>query len=169
MSTVAKMRFLKKLSATLKSQVKRGTARSNISVNGGETVLPMETGNELIEEILYIEERMFGLTIRVGRELAYYFLKANPHLKNPFSKMTQLTGKKWYYAFMKRHPELSLRQPQICSLLAVNGLIRKTFYSFLTFWRNLWMKTKLTHNASIMWMNQGLLRFRRNPCGFVWV
>jgi hypothetical protein len=27
----------------------------------------------------------------------------------------------------------------------------------------------LTHNASIMWMNQGLLRFRRNPCGFVWV
>jgi hypothetical protein len=33
-------------------------------------------------EILFPDKCMFGLTIRDVRELAYDFLKANPHAKN---------------------------------------------------------------------------------------
>jgi hypothetical protein len=64
-------------------------------VNLRDTALPIEAEKELIEEILYLEECMFGLNLNDVRKLAYDLLKANPHLKNPFSKMTQLLDKKW--------------------------------------------------------------------------
>jgi hypothetical protein len=81
----------------------------------------MEAGKELIDEILYLEECVFRLTVKDARKLAYNSLKANLHLKNPFKKKTQLADKKWYYSFVKRHPELSLRQPQNVFIVRSKG------------------------------------------------
>jgi hypothetical protein len=75
----------------------------------------------------------------------------------------QLAGKKWYYSFMKRHPELSLHQPQSVSLARSKGGNKENIAQFFYILENLWMKTKLRLYASVMWMNQRLPRFRRNP------
>jgi hypothetical protein len=98
----------------LKGWVKRGTEQSTKSVNGRETAVPIESEKELTEEILYVEECMFGLTPKDVRKLAYDLLKANTYLKNTFSKKMQLAGKKWYYLFVKRHPELKFMSATKC-------------------------------------------------------
>ncbi|KAJ8896667.1 hypothetical protein PR048_002011 [Dryococelus australis] len=71
-----------------------------------------EAEEELVSEVLYLEAHIFGLTSSDTRNLAYDFMKANPHLKNPFSNIRETAGNKWYQGFMKRHPTLSLRQPE---------------------------------------------------------
>jgi hypothetical protein len=99
-------------------------------VNGKETAVPIEAEKEVTEKILYLEDCIFVLTLKDVRKLAYDFLKANPHIKNPFSKKTRLAGKKWYYSFMKRHPELSLRQPQSVSIARSKGFNKENVSRF---------------------------------------
>ncbi|XP_018399026.1 PREDICTED: uncharacterized protein LOC108776809 [Cyphomyrmex costatus] len=73
-----------------RNQVARGTERVNMdSVN---TSFDTRLANQIVEQ---------------------------NSLPNPFNKETQTAGKKWYYSFMKRHPELSLRQPEKLSISRV--------------------------------------------------
>jgi len=67
------------------------------------------------------------------RRLAFEFAIANkiPSNFNPHSKMT---GKDWLYRFMKRNPEISLRQPQGTSLNRISSFNEtevKLFFSNL--------------------------------------
>ena len=114
----------------LRGEVKRGSDRHGRPVNGRGTALPREAENELVEEILFLEKCMFGLRIDDVRKLAYDFMEANPHLKNPFSKSKQIAGKKWYYAFMKRHTELSLRQSESVSIARTRGFNKENVSEF---------------------------------------
>jgi hypothetical protein len=106
---------------------------------------------------------MFGLTLKDLRKLAYDFLKANPHIKNPFSKKTQLAGKKWYYSFVKRNPELSLRQPQSVSIARSKGFNKENVSHLFYILEKFVDENQIDALRTIMWMNQGLPRLRRNP------
>ena len=55
---------------------------------------------------------MFSLTICDVRNLTYQFPVKLP---NPFDKKKGKPGKDWLHGFMKRRPELSLRQPEATS------------------------------------------------------
>jgi hypothetical protein len=57
-------------------------------------------------------------------------------LSHRFNKDKKIAGKKRYYAFMKRHPELSLRQPESTLKLEPEVLVNQEYQSSLTFWRN---------------------------------
>lgn len=114
----------------LRGEVKRSVGQDKQPLNGRETALPREAEEELVSEILYLEECLFGLTPNDIRKLAYDFMKANPHLKNPFSKTRETAGKKWYYGFMKRHPTLSLRQPENVSIARARGFNKENVYHF---------------------------------------
>ncbi|XP_018399528.1 PREDICTED: uncharacterized protein LOC108777200, partial [Cyphomyrmex costatus] len=59
-----------------------------------------------------------SMNIAIKERLANQIVKQNS-LPNPFNKETQIAGKKWYYSFMKRHPELSLRQSEKLSISRV--------------------------------------------------
>lgn len=118
----------------LLKQVKRGEkvplAQNKRRVNGRESALPEEMEQELVSHILKFEELLFGLTITDVRKLAYDILAAHPHLQNPFNKEKKIAGKKWYYAFMSRHPNLTLRQPENISMARCKGFNRTNVYEF---------------------------------------
>ncbi|KAJ4430387.1 hypothetical protein ANN_22603 [Periplaneta americana] len=44
-----------------------------------------------------------------------------------FRKEKRITGKKWYYAFMNRHPELNLSQPKSTSFSRAKGFNKENF------------------------------------------
>lgn len=60
----------------------------------------------------------FGLTYALARELAYkYAVALNVNERIPAKwHTTGLAGENWLYHFMKRHPELALRQAENTSL-----------------------------------------------------
>ena len=42
----------------------------------------------------------------------------------------QLAGKKWFYAFLKRHPKISVRQPENTSINRAKGFNREAVSLF---------------------------------------
>lgn len=115
----------------MRGEVKRGVSCGiSMPVNGRETALPPDAEQELVRVIISFEESMFGLTITDIRKLAFQVLEANPHLVNPFNKEKRMAGKKWYYSFMKRHPELSLRQPENVSIARIRGFNSESVFHF---------------------------------------
>lgn len=79
-----------------------------------QTTFPKEMEKELVKYILELETMMFGLTTNDVRLLAYQLAVRNG-LPNSFNKQKEKAGKDWLQAFMKRNPELSLRQPEATS------------------------------------------------------
>ncbi|KAJ8030899.1 hypothetical protein HOLleu_27442 [Holothuria leucospilota] len=61
-----------------------------------------------------MESMTFGLTTDDVRCLAFQLAERNG-IANQFNKEKQKAGKDWLYHFRKRHPELSLRQPEATS------------------------------------------------------
>jgi hypothetical protein len=50
---------------------------------------------------------MSGLSITDVRKLAFEIAE-----RSHFKTNEKMTGSKWFYSFMKRHPTLSLHQPE---------------------------------------------------------
>lgn len=66
---------------------------------------------ELVSHIKLLESRLFGLTTKEVRELAFSFAVKN-NLEHRFNCETQMAGKEWLRGFRKRNPEITLRQPE---------------------------------------------------------
>lgn len=114
-----------------RGEVQRGTERTSVdSVNGRELALPPKAEEEFVRLILEFESSLFGLTPLDVRRLAYQILDQNPHLQNRFNTEKKIAGKKWYYSFLKRHPELSLRQPEKVSASRAKGFNKENVSHF---------------------------------------
>lgn len=70
---------------------------------------------QLVKHILELESIFFGYTIYDIRKLAYDVAEKFS-LDHNFNKDKKIAGKKWFYYFMRRNPELSLRQPEATSM-----------------------------------------------------
>ena len=80
-----------------------------------------------------MESMMFGLTTNDVRCLAFQLAERNG-LSNQFNKENEKAGKDWLYHFMKRHNELTLRQPKATSAArarAFNPVNVKKFFDLL--------------------------------------
>nr|XP_047138967.1 uncharacterized protein LOC124814907 [Hydra vulgaris] len=75
---------------------------------------------ELKEYIVKCSQVFYGLTIEMVRKIAFKFAERNK-LTHKFNRKTQLAGKDWYYSFIKRHSNISLRKPEPTSLNSING------------------------------------------------
>ena len=71
----------------------------------------------------------FGMRVDDLRRLAFDIAEAN-QLEHGFNRESRMAGKKWYYAFMKRHPELSLRTPEATSMARAQGFNKERVQSF---------------------------------------
>ncbi|XP_038855133.1 uncharacterized protein LOC120052350 [Salvelinus namaycush] len=80
-------------------------------------VFSQEQENHLKEYLLRAAEIYFRLSPKEVRRLAYQ-LAQHYHCKYPETWVTkEMAGKDWFTSFLKRHPGLSIRQPQATSLL----------------------------------------------------
>ncbi|KAJ4438232.1 hypothetical protein ANN_14171 [Periplaneta americana] len=83
------------------------------------------------------------LTWRSVMQLAYEIAEKNK-LATRFNKETKSAGKEWFSGFMKRHPELSLRQPEATSLARASGVNRIVVGKFFDTLEQLVDQHKLT-------------------------
>lgn len=84
---------------------------------------------ELTNHILLLERCMFGLTISDVRRLAFEIAEKNNILHN-FNKNEKMAGKKWFYAFKARNPQISLRYPESTSLARARGFNKENVQHF---------------------------------------
>lgn len=66
-----------------------------------------EQEQEIVDHILSMEIRFYGITLKDLQCLAYELAEKN-NVKHSFSKTTKMAGKDWIRGFRKRHPEISL-------------------------------------------------------------
>ena len=92
---------------------------SNIHI-GRPQMLPPKVEEELVRHILECESYFMGLTRKDVMEMAYSVARRNG-LTTVFNDEKKSAGKKWFKHFMKRHPELSLRQPESTSFARARG------------------------------------------------
>ena len=123
--------------------------------------LPTEIEQELVSHVLKLEELMFGITPRELRVLAFEIADRN-EIPNRFSKEKRIAGKKWYYSFMRRHPEIRLRQPESTSFARAKGFNKENVHHFLTCWKESLIKTSLMQRESLIWTRRVYLPCKRN-------
>ncbi|KAG5869181.1 hypothetical protein JTB14_023233 [Gonioctena quinquepunctata] len=88
---------------------------------------------ELLRYIFDMETRMYGLTPRDVRCLAFQLAEKN-NITHPFSKVSQAAGKDWFSQFRKMHPNLSVKSPESTSVARARGfnkVVVNTFHGLL--------------------------------------
>lgn len=100
--------------ATLRRRAKNKNKFTNKSEKGLGSIAPTlddEMERDLVNHALELESRMFGLTARELRSLAYEIAESNG-VRHSFNQEKKLAGKAWFRGFRTRHPEISLRAPE---------------------------------------------------------
>ena len=98
---------------------------------GEEVVLPAKLGRfkstflqsceeELLQHVRQLDNMFMPLTRKEFLKLAFD-LAEQLKLPHRFNKNKQIAGKDFYYAFVKRHPEVALRTPESTSVMRAVG------------------------------------------------
>ncbi|XP_076455493.1 uncharacterized protein LOC143290089 [Babylonia areolata] len=82
---------------------------------GRGSVLPSEVENELVTTILDLERSFLGLSRNDVMSLAFDLAEKH-QIPHSFNKEKGRAGKDWFRMFLRRHPNLSLRQPEATSI-----------------------------------------------------
>ncbi|ESO12325.1 hypothetical protein HELRODRAFT_158821 [Helobdella robusta] len=73
---------------------------------------------------------MYGISTKECRKIAYEMTKINGIRFPTTWKTEECAGLKWFRLFMKRHPSLSIRSPEACSLLRATSFNRHNIGQF---------------------------------------
>jgi hypothetical protein len=118
--------------ATLKRHHDGTNAFANYEIKqmGRPPVLPEALENELVAYIVDLDSMFYGVNRGEVMSLTYELAKRND-LQHRFNAEREKAGKDWFRAFMSRHPELSLRQPEATSLARVKGFKKESVMHFM--------------------------------------
>lgn len=104
------------------------------------TVFSKEQEQELVDHILMLESRLFGLTLTDVRKLAYELATKN-NLQHPFNAELKIAGKDWLAGFRARHKDkLSLRGPENTSISRAIGFNKEAVEKFFDLLEGLYNK-----------------------------
>ncbi|KAJ3655638.1 hypothetical protein Zmor_014759 [Zophobas morio] len=101
---------------------------------GTSTTIPLEAEQEIVNHILDLESRLFGVTALELRQLAFKIATERGY-SHKFNTEKQLAGWDWLSGFRRRHPEISLRAPEATSAARAKGFNKvqvKKFFDLLT-------------------------------------
>ncbi|KAF2887573.1 hypothetical protein ILUMI_18600 [Ignelater luminosus] len=115
------------------------------SVGRFKTVFTKAQETELVNHILFLEERLSGLTLHDLRRLAFKLAKQNS-LPNNFNKTTPMAGKDWPYGFLNRHRNISLKNPEKISIARAKGFNRTAVSKFYDLLNSIYEKNNLSFN-----------------------
>ena len=132
--------------ATLKRHLdgKNKTANGHRKL-GRSTMLTSDLEEQLHDHILHMEGMFFGMTRKDLMALAFEVAEENG-LDHPFNREKRIAGKGWYYNFLKRFPDISLRQPEATSLSRATGFNRDAVSRYFDLLEDVIRKHNLTAN-----------------------
>jgi len=93
----------------------QGRVKSPGTLGRFKTVLSVAFEKALAEHAAELQQMLFGLTIADFRKLAFD-LAEKLNIDHPFNKESKKAGRDWLSAFLRRHPELSVRVPEPTSM-----------------------------------------------------
>jgi len=100
---------------------------------GRRCVLTSAQEEDLVQRLIDMESRLYGLTTEDVRRIVYQFCDQHG-ISHTFSHETQLAGRKWLNGFFRRHKELSVRLPERTSISRALGFNKpkvKLFFDIL--------------------------------------
>ena len=143
LNAAAKFYGIPKATLSRHAKCQNKIANEATKFHGGQPTLPKELEDELVQHCMNLEAMFFGLTMDELRSSAFDLAEKN-RIQHSFSKEKQVAGKKWYYSFMHRHPELSLRQPENTSLARAQGFNKPRVEAFFSLLEKIYDREKLT-------------------------
>jgi len=73
------------------------------------TSLTPEMEEDLVQHLLLLEQRLFGLTRKDVQRLAFQLAEKND-MQHQFNRAKEIAGRDWLDGFCTRHPQLSIRR-----------------------------------------------------------
>lgn len=105
------------------------------------TVFSRQQEEDLMQYLLDMDKRLYGLSLRDLRSVAYQLAEKN-HIKHRFSRKTQLAGYDWACGFRKRHPQLALRSPEPTSVARAQGFNKVAVNGFFDILEDIFDNTR---------------------------
>lgn len=118
---------------TLAKYVLQSLEPSSQHLGRFEPVFSSQQEQELVDHVLKLERRLYGINCHDMRSLAFQLAEKNG-TSHPFNSETGLAGTDWLRCFRRRHPELTLRVPEATSAARAQGFNRVAvdkFYDLL--------------------------------------
>lgn len=122
---------------------KTASDASKQSLGRYKTVFTVDQERELANYILLMESKLFGLTMRDFRALAYEYAEKN-RIGNNFNAETRLAGYDWVYGFLNRNQNVSLRLPENTSAARASAFNKPNVATFFKLLGELMDKYKFT-------------------------
>ena len=99
-----------------------GRVKGTAHMSGRKPLFDSKAEDELVAVIKLLSHRGFPLGMKELRSLAYSYAHQNGI--EGFSQRKGIAGYEWLNAFLKRHPELSIRKPEPLSIARACGMNR---------------------------------------------
>lgn len=127
-----------------------------------KTVFSEAQEKELVDHLLHLEERLFGVTLSDLRTLAFELAEKNK-IQHVFNMERRMAGKDWLYGFLKRHPILALRNPEKTSMARAKGFNRVALKMFFDLLESLYLKYQFSPNDIYNVDETGILTVPNKP------
>lgn len=127
-----------------------------------ENVFSADQEKELVQHILTLEERLFGITLTDLRMLAFELAESNK-IKHSFNAVKKMAGKHWLYNFLGRNRSLSLRNPEATSMARAKGFNHVAVKQFFDLLASLYEKHKFAPNDIYNVDETGILTVPNKP------
>lgn len=131
------------LRRAVKKKQKDETAEITKSMGKFVCIFSVAQELELVDYLKDMEARLFGLTMKDCRYLAFQLAEKN-NIQHPFNKDTQMAGEGWMKSFMSRHPNLTLRKPEATSGARAMGFNQPSVKKFFDLLKGIIDQFKLT-------------------------
>jgi hypothetical protein len=125
----------------VKRQTQNPTSEIRMSPNYAcRKIFTQEQENTLVDYILNCSKMCYGQTIKNIKQIAYEMATLNniPVPKN--WKQKKEAGHEWFLGFMSRNPNLSIRQPEACSLTRITSFNRHNVDIFFNNLENIYKR-----------------------------
>ena len=115
---------------------------------GCRSVFTSEEEMSLKDYLITSSKMNYGLSTKSTRQLAYEMAVINSKTFPQSWHNLKMAGEDWLYGFMKRHPDLSIRKPEACSLSRSTSFNKYNIDNFFAKLREVYSRYECFANGS---------------------